>query len=46
MRTVGCLLYAGEVPSENAIRAEHNLATRLNYAPNISFAAVTATTAG
>ena len=43
MRTVGCLRYAGESPSENAIRGEHNVPLRANYSATMSFANVEAT---
>lgn len=43
MRTVGVLKYKDEVPSENAIRNEHGLNRRAEYAPGISFANVKAT---
>lgn len=42
MRTVGCLKYKGEIPSENAIRGEHGLALRDRYS-DISFDHVVAT---
>ncbi|MEM9060112.1 MAG: M91 family zinc metallopeptidase [Pseudomonadota bacterium] len=43
MRTVGFGAYAGEVPSENAIRAEHRIPLRPNYTPDMPFTNVTAT---
>ncbi len=43
MRTVGCEKYAGESPSENAIRKEHGVPLRKTYNDKISFAQVTRT---
>ena len=35
MRTVGCMRYAGEIPSENALRGEHGIANRDSYDPRL-----------
>lgn len=43
MRTVGFGAYAGEVPSENAIRGEHGVALRADYVSTIRFDNVTHT---
>lgn len=43
MRTVGFGPYAKESPSENAIRAEHNIPLRPTYNPDIDFTKVDAT---
>jgi len=40
MRTVGFGKYANEVPSENAIRVEHNQTPRASYVPNEAWAEV------
>lgn len=41
MRTVGLFAYANEVPSENAIRAEHGIGLRTSYMAGVSFDNVT-----
>ena len=35
MRTVGCQRFVGEVPSENAVRADHHIAARTSYDPRL-----------
>ena len=43
MRTVGCEMFVGETPSENAIRGEHGITPRKTYSEVASFANVTRT---
>jgi hypothetical protein len=43
MRTVGCQKFEGEVPSENAVRGEHNIVVRKSYDPRLSWDHVDAT---